>query len=311
MTEPRTLVELPAGPAARYELRAPLGGAPTLMAIGAHPDDETMLAGGTLAFAALAGFNVELVSVTRGEGGEVGVPPVSTQERLGETRAAELRRAAERLGATGVTFLPFRDPLLAPGAAGSESELFRIDASPAKFQQAIAGVVRALNPAVVLTHGTNGEYGHPQHIFTHETVKQVVDEYQASSAGRARDGSGGPIAFYTWAAAFPVGGDERLLRLLNQDDLADWLIEVTGDIHERKAAAAECHLSQHDLFRRHNPDKSIREMTGRPESLRYQGPRLSALADPFARALAADTSGRVRWIGEGAPTTTVAGRAAR
>lgn len=297
MTEPRTILELPAGPVSRYELRAPVGGAPTLMAIGAHPDDETMLAGGTLAFAALASFHVEIVSVTRGEGGEVGVPPVSAQEELGAARAAELRCAAERLGATGLTFLPFRDPQLTPGAAGGDSELFRIDAGPAEFQRAIAAVVQALKPAVLLTHGRNGEYGHPQHIYTHETVKWVFEEQQVFVANPGRDAAVGPLAFYTWAATFPVESDERLLRLLNQDDPADWLLEVRGDIHERKAAAAECHRSQHDLFRRHNPNKSLRDMTGRYESLRCHAPRQSEPADPLARVLAADTSGRVRWIG--------------
>ena len=74
----------------------------TLLAIGAHPDDETMFAGGTLAWAAARGLTVRVLGVTRGEGGETGEPPVTTQERLGETREAELRAAVAALGLAGV-----------------------------------------------------------------------------------------------------------------------------------------------------------------------------------------------------------------
>src|SRR2546430_6323173 len=91
-----------------------LGPRPSLLAIGAHPDDETMLAGGTLAWAARAGLRVEILSVTRGEGGEVGEPPVTSQERLGEGREAEPRCAAQALRAAGAHFLPVPP---SPGAA--------------------------------------------------------------------------------------------------------------------------------------------------------------------------------------------------
>src|SRR5207237_1195590 len=83
-------------------------------------------------------LRVEILSVTRGEGGEVGEPPVTSQERLGEVREAELRCAAEALGAAGVTFLPFVDPLVA--ATGVDpappSALLRIDAPPAALDLA-------------------------------------------------------------------------------------------------------------------------------------------------------------------------------
>lgn len=299
MTEPATLLTLPEGPAMRHPLRSFQPGAPVLMAIGAHPDDETMLAGGILAFAAGAGFNVEVVSVTRGEGGEVGEPPVATQDRLGEVRAAELRCAVERLGATGLTLLPFRDPLLVPGLEDAPPDLFRIDATPGAFHHAIAEVVRRLQPAVLLTHGSNGEYGHPQHIYTHETVKQLFDTLTSSGTTPEREAPPAPVAIYTWAAYFPTTGDERLERLLNQDDPADWLVEVRGDIHDRKAAAAECHQSQHALFRRHNPGKSIREIVERTESLRRLAVLGAPAHDPLDRAFRADLSGQVRRLDGG------------
>lgn len=297
MTRPTTLLTLPEGPVARYALRSFRPGAPVLLAIGAHPDDETMLAGGILAFAARAGLNVEIVSVTRGEGGEVGEPPVTTQDRLGEARAAELCGAAERLGATGLALLPFRDPLLAPGLDDAPPDLFRVAAAPDAFRRAIIEVVRTLQPAVLLTHGSNGEYGHPQHIYTHETVKQVFATLAPDGATLEHGAPRSPVALYTWAAYVPTGGDELLERLLNQDDPAEWLLEVRGDIHDQKAAAAECHQSQHALFRRHSPGKTIREIAGRSEPLRRLAVRGAPAEDPLDLALRADQSGQVRWLG--------------
>lgn len=295
---PAVLAKLPGGNVVRYALRPFNPGRPVLMAIGSHPDDETMLAGGLLALAAYAGLNVEIVSVTRGEGGEVGLPPVTSQDRLGETREAELRCAAEQLGASGVTLLPFRDPLLAPGVGNDAPDLFRIEVSPGEFGQALIAAIGALQPAVLVTHGSNGEYGHPQHLYTHDAVRQVFHTTVAHAPTRGSDGERVPIALYTWAASFPVGDDERLQRLLNQDDPAEWLIEVRGDIHERKAAAAACHQSQHDLFRRHNPEKTLHEITGRHESLRRVALRQGVATDPLDDILVARPGGQARWIGE-------------
>ncbi len=147
-----------------------------LLAIGAHPDDETMLAGGTLAWAARNGLTVHILGVTRGEGGEVGDPPVTTRDQLGATREAELRRAGEHLGAASVEFLPFADPQMMPTDEdpAPPTALGRIAAEADEFEAALVAAIRRLRPDVLLTHGTNGEYGHPQHIFTHQAVLAAV-----------------------------------------------------------------------------------------------------------------------------------------
>ncbi|HEX5689959.1 MAG TPA: PIG-L family deacetylase [Roseiflexaceae bacterium] len=74
----------------------------TILAIAAHPDDETMLAGGTLAMYAEQGHDLYILSTTRGEGGEIGDPPLATRETLGVVREAEMRCAATALGARGL-----------------------------------------------------------------------------------------------------------------------------------------------------------------------------------------------------------------
>jgi LmbE family N-acetylglucosaminyl deacetylase len=83
----------------------------TILAISAHPDDE-LFAGGTLAMFAEQGHDVYILQTTRGEGGEVGEPPLTTPENLGEFREQEARRAARALGARDIFFLPYIDPYM-------------------------------------------------------------------------------------------------------------------------------------------------------------------------------------------------------
>jgi len=261
----------------------------TLLAIGAHPDDETMFAGGTLAWAAEHGLTVRVLGVTRGEGGEVGDPPVTTQESLGAAREAELRAAVAALGLDGVDFLPFIDPLVqhaGPDPAPA-SALFRIAATPDEFEGAIVAVLRALRPAVLLTHGAAGEYGHPQHIYTHELVRRAFD-----SAGHgARFPEAGPphtvAALYTWAAGYPTGDNARLERLLNTAEPADWLLDLDDVMLDRKEQAALAHRSQNALFLRHAEGQPLRAMLLRRESLRRVAEH-AEVPDPLAALLAND-----------------------
>ena len=82
----------------------------SILAISAHPDDESLFAGGTLAMYAERGHQVYILETTRGEGGEVGEPPLTTKENLGAYREQEVRKAARALGVRDIYFLPFIDP---------------------------------------------------------------------------------------------------------------------------------------------------------------------------------------------------------
>src|SRR6476469_5853502 len=81
-----------------------------VLAVSAHPDDDTLFAGGTLAKYASAGHEVYTLCTTRGEGGEVGEPPVGPKEQLGVLREAEARCAAAALGERDIFFLDYVDP---------------------------------------------------------------------------------------------------------------------------------------------------------------------------------------------------------
>ncbi|HEY8597739.1 MAG TPA: PIG-L family deacetylase [Thermomicrobiales bacterium] len=265
----------------------------TLLAIGAHPDDETMFAGGTLAWAAARGMAVQVLGVTRGEGGEHGEPPVTTQERLGETREAEMRAAVAALGLAEVAFLPYVDPLVTHTGddPAPPTALFRIAATPEEFTGAIVAVIRRVRPAVLITHGSNGEYGHPQHIYTNEAVRRAFeaagDPAQFPAAGEPH----APAALYTWAAHFPHGDDPRLERLLNADDPANWIVALDEQLLDRKERAASAHLTQVPLFLRRAEGKPLRAMLLARESLRRVALRDGA-TDPLEALLAAEPLAR-------------------
>jgi N-acetylglucosamine malate deacetylase 2 len=261
----------------------------SLLAIGAHPDDETMLAGGTLAWAARSGIAVHILCVTRGEGGEVGEPPVTTPEGLGAVREAELRCAGARLGAASVEFLPFEDPQMVPTDEdpAPPTALGRIAAEPEEFEAALVAVIRRVRPDVLLTHGTNGEYGHPQHVYTNQIVRRAFVSAGDAAAFPEMGAAHAPAALYTWAASYPTEGDERLARLLNQDDPADWLLVLDDDLIDVKEAAARCHLSQMALFQRRSKTEPLRTMLRWQESLRRAAVREGLERDALGELLLA------------------------
>jgi LmbE family N-acetylglucosaminyl deacetylase len=224
-----------------------------IVAIAAHPDDETAFAGGMLARYAGAGDEVVIVSVTRGEGGEAGDVTLNSPDDLGAVREAEMRCAAAALGARDVIFLDFVDPRIEAGAEGKT-----IDASLAEFSAAIRAVLDQLRPEVVLTHGSNGEYGHPQHVFTLQAVRAALRDLAAATGWRPRE-------LLTWAAT-PAGQTDED-RLLNRDDPADLVVDVTSWLPAKRAALA-CHRTQHAMIRRNTKLDDVLQ-TARPvESFR-------------------------------------------
>lgn len=269
-----------------------------LLAIGAHPDDETMLAGGTLAWAARNGVTVHILCATRGEGGEVGDPPVTTQDQLGAVREAELRCAGAKLGAASVEFLPFEDPQMVPTDEdpAPPTALGRIAAEPEEFEAALVEVIRRLRPDAIVTHGANGEYGHPQHVYTNQIVNKAFVSAGDATAFPGAGAAFAPKALYTWAASYPLsGGDERLERLLNQDDPADWLLVLDEDLIDAKEAAALCHQSQMALFQRRTKTEPLRTLMRWQESLRRAAVQAGGGEDPLGELLTA-AAAEGKWL---------------
>jgi N-acetyl-1-D-myo-inositol-2-amino-2-deoxy-alpha-D-glucopyranoside deacetylase len=141
----------------------------TLMTTHAHPDDETIGTGGTMAMAVRAGHRVVLVTCTRGEQGEIVVPEMDTPDnhrRLGELRAVELERAMEALGVTEWDNLGYRDSDMMGRAGNRDPRCFwQADADEAIGR--MVWMVRRFRPDVMTTYNEFGGYGHPDHIRTH------------------------------------------------------------------------------------------------------------------------------------------------
>ena len=223
----------------------------SILAISAHPDDESLFAGGTLAMYAEQGHEVYILETTRGEGGEVGEPPLTTEENLGAYREQEVRKAAQALGARDIFFLPYIDPHMEINGIARP-----IDVRLEEFAQTIGEYVGRLQPDLIITHGSNGEYGHPQHIYTHRATRMAL-------ANGAPD-----TALLSWCAWYNPSNHERIL---NQDDPADIVRDVTPWL-EAKIAAALCHQTQHAMFLRNSGAASVRDMVWNTESFHiWQG----------------------------------------
>lgn len=123
-----------------------------LMAIVAHPDDESLGLGGTLAKYAAEGAEISVLMATKGERGRFGTAPVSPgMDIVGKTRSGELLKACAVLGVQHVRFLGYIDGDL--------------DQAPTEqIIEEIALHIRDLQPQVVLSFGPEGAYGHPDHI---------------------------------------------------------------------------------------------------------------------------------------------------
>lgn len=150
-----------------------------LLAVLAHPDDETFGIGGTLALYARRGVEVTLICATRGEAGEVAPEFMQGYASVGELREAELRAAGEQLGIREIIFLNKRDSGM-PGMDANNHPDALIRANLAALGDEIAGHIRRLQPQVVITFDTFGGYGHPDHIHiqraAHIAFNQVLDE---------------------------------------------------------------------------------------------------------------------------------------
>ena len=146
-----------------------------LMAVLAHPDDESLGAGGVLAKYAAEGIETFLVTATRGERGWFGDErEYPGLEALGLIREAELHAAAEVLAVRSVDFLGYLD---------GELE----QAHTAEVEAKNVGHHPAVKPNVVVTFGPDGSYGHPDHIAISQFTTAAIIEAASPDSLYFRD----------------------------------------------------------------------------------------------------------------------------
>ncbi len=143
---------------------------PLILAIFAHPDDESFLMGGTLAYYAANGVEVKLLCLTQGEQGYSPLASADERQQLPKIRQRELTRCCEILGVQLLPVLDFPDGRLAQ---------FNVS----KLAQPITSAIRSLRPDIILTFGAEGLTGHPDHLAIHRAVKLAF--YIAAPAGAA------------------------------------------------------------------------------------------------------------------------------
>ena len=192
---------------------------PALLAIFAHPDDETFRPGGTLALLARSRVKVHVLTLTHGEAGSCGEPALCIPDELSGVREHELRRACAALGIEPPHLLDYPDGSLT-------------DADPERVGADILAVVHQVHPQVLLSFGPDGLSGHPDHIV----VGQWAAEIFRSTEGIA--------ALYT--VAVPQSLATRLgMKQVHPvpDKTVALAVDVTS-VWESKLAAMHCHATQ-------------------------------------------------------------------
>ena len=226
----------------------------SLLAVFAHPDDESLACGGLLARCAACGVRISLLCLTHGEHGpghdregvlgHDGKPdPRQHGQRLRDIRAGELAEAARVLGIRDLVLLDHEDGML------PWIDHWRLEAD-------ILGAIRRFRPHVIVTFDEDGLYWHPDHIAVHERTTAAVAElgtagpalrYVSMPAGSMR-------AVVDATSNDPEQSEEPPRPLLGVADAdafgsmapAPTLVVEAGEFAIRKLAALRCHGTQFD-----------------------------------------------------------------
>ncbi len=224
-----------------------------LMCVLAHPDDESLGTGGTLAKYAAEGVSTYVVTATRGERGRFHDEAVSPGPAIvGKAREAELLAAASELGVREVRFLDYPD-----GA------LDQVDATRAI--ETIAGHIRRVKPQVVVTFGPDGAYGHPDHIaisqFTTAAIVCAADPSSVLDSETAEPHRVAKLYYIAWSPKKWTAYQAALKALVCEVDgetrqavpWPEWAITTvvdTGGVWPAVWRAVSCHKSQMAIYKK-------------------------------------------------------------
>jgi N-acetyl-1-D-myo-inositol-2-amino-2-deoxy-alpha-D-glucopyranoside deacetylase len=156
----------------------------SLLLVHAHPDDETINNGATMAMYVAAGYNVTLVTCTRGEEGEILVPELAhlaadQADGLAPIREVELANAMAALGVKDHRFLgapehQYRDSGMMGTPPNDRPDVFwQADLDSAAHQ--LAKIITEVKPQVLITYDEIGGYGHPDHIKAHLVAMRAAE----------------------------------------------------------------------------------------------------------------------------------------
>jgi N-acetyl-1-D-myo-inositol-2-amino-2-deoxy-alpha-D-glucopyranoside deacetylase/mycothiol S-conjugate amidase len=239
-----------------------------ILAVHAHPDDESISTGGILAKYSEQGFRTALAYGTKGEAGEILNPQFVSPEQglnIKEIRAIELEAAVKVLAVDSVYYLGYRDSGMAGSPENHHPQAFaRADIDEATTR--LVEIIRHVRPQVIVTYNEKGTYLHPDHIMANRVT---VRAFQASADPQFEiDRSLKPWQpaklYYT---AIPLERIRRMYRIAKEQGedpgfdpdvlgTKEEKISATVDVRKylaRKLKALNCHQSQlnpNSLFRR-------------------------------------------------------------
>lgn len=234
----------------------------TVLAVLAHPDDETFGLGGTLALYAQKGYNTYYVCATRGEVGAADEEYMKGFKDTAEMRTDELMRAAKILGLKEVFFLGYRDSGM-PNTEPNQHPDAQVNHSIDEVAGKVVKYIRDLKPEVVITFDPIGGYKHPDHIHIQKATTLAFEKADDASFHSEAGAPFKPQALYY--QVFPKGFLKAMVRLMplfgkdptkfgrNGDINIKELAEVSFPIHVRlktgsvsdiKTRASACHASQ-------------------------------------------------------------------
>ena len=233
----------------------------SFLAVHAHPDDESITMGGTLARDAQEGIRTTLVTATRGEVGAIldkELDPKEAAPRLASIREGELRRACEILGVGELVFLGYQDSGMAGLPRNREPGVFW-QADEEEAVSRLIAVIRRVRPQVIATYNEIGGYLHPDHVNAHR-ITVMAFHYADNLERFPGDDPFKPSKLYY--SAFPrsmlmefgeamqrAGMADRFQRdgeeppMVVPDDRVTTHLDVTAFV-DRKVAAMQAHRTQ-------------------------------------------------------------------
>jgi len=262
----------------------------TLLAVLAHPDDESFGLGGTLALYARRGYDTYYVCATRGEVGAADEEFMKGFKDTAEMRTDELMRAAKILGLKEVFFLGYRDSGM-PGSESNRHPDAQINHSIDEVAGRVVRYIRQLKPEIVITFDPIGGYKHPDHIHIHQATVLAFEKSDDPSFHPEAGLPFKPQALYyqvfpRWflklaTRLMPIFGQDPTKFGRNKDINLKELAEVDFPIHVRlnirevadiKAKAGECHASQGGLQMRRGIQGFLTRLFGESEDFMQAHP---------------------------------------